>query len=168
SGRVVITDVKKRAGALNVHFGRVEEGQIAKGDPVRLMVDGARRAAIRANHSATHLMHEALRGTLGDHVAQRGSLVAPDRLRFDFVHQKAMETAELARVEQEVNDHIRQNSDVTTRLMSPEEAQEMGARALFGEKYGDEVRVVTMGARPEGETGPAGRTYSMELCGGTH
>ncbi|MEO1274138.1 MAG: alanine--tRNA ligase, partial [Pseudomonadota bacterium] len=172
SGRVVITDVKKRAGALNVHFGRVEEGQIAKGDPVRLMVDGARRAAIRANHSATHLMHEALRGTLGDHVAQRGSLVAPDRLRFDFTQNDAMTPAQLAAVEVEVNDLIRQDAEVTTRLMTPDDAVAEGARALFGEKYGEEVRVVSMGRRTAahmgGETGPAGLTYSLELCGGIH
>ena len=144
------------------------DGKIERDQPAELVVDHARRAGIRANHSATHLLHEALRGHLGDHVAQRGSLVAPDRLRFDFTNQKGMTQDEIASVEREVNGYIRQNAEVTTRLMTPDEAQEIGARALFGEKYGDEVRVVSMGTRPFGETGPAGQTYSLELCGGTH
>ncbi|MEM8698958.1 MAG: DHHA1 domain-containing protein, partial [Pseudomonadota bacterium] len=141
---------------------------LATEDGAVLTVDKGYRSAVRANHSATHLLHEALRGALGDHVAQRGSLVAPDRLRFDFAHQKAMSRDEISRVEAEVNAYIRQNAQVSTRIMTPNEAQEIGARALFGEKYGDEVRVVSMGQRPEGETGPAGHVYSLELCGGTH
>jgi alanyl-tRNA synthetase len=168
TGRAVVLDVKKRAGDLFVHEIEVAEGEIVQGEPAAFAVDPVRRAAIRANHSATHLLHEALRGALGDHVAQRGSLVAPDRLRFDFAHAKAMTDAEIARVEAETNAYVRQNAPVVTRLMTPEAAQADGARALFGEKYGDEVRVVSMGLRPEGETGPAGRTYSLELCGGTH
>ena len=168
TGRARVTDVKKRAGDLFVHEAVVEEGEIVQGEPAELKVDGARRATIRANHSATHLLHEALRGALGEHVAQRGSLVAPERLRFDFSHQKGMSAEEIAQVEREVNAYVRQDAEVTTRVMTPDEAQEMGARALFGEKYGEEVRVVSMGTRPEGETGPAGKTYSLELCGGTH
>ncbi|MEM6906912.1 MAG: alanine--tRNA ligase-related protein, partial [Pseudomonadota bacterium] len=168
AGRAEVTDTKKRAGDVIVHLARVTEGRIAAGDGAVLTVDPGRRADIRANHSATHLMHEALRGALGEHVAQRGSLVAPDRLRFDFVHQKAVTGDEQMRVEAEVNAYIRQNAPVSTRVMAPEEAEAMGARALFGEKYGAEVRVVSMGTRPDGETGPAGPTYSLELCGGTH
>jgi alanyl-tRNA synthetase len=164
---VEITDVKKKAG-LFVHLGRVEEGELVRGAAAELLVDHGRRGAIRANHSATHLLHEALRRTLGDHVAQRGSLVAPDRLRFDFAHAQAMSTAELATVEAEVNDYVRQNTPVETRLMAPDAAEALGARALFGEKYGDEVRVVSMGVRPGSTIGPAGETYSLELCGGTH
>ncbi|MEL6577428.1 MAG: alanine--tRNA ligase, partial [Pseudomonadota bacterium] len=172
SGRARVTDVKKKAGDLFVHLATVEDGSLTEGEPVRLSVDGVRRAAIRANHSATHLMHEALRAALGDHVAQRGSLVAPERLRFDFQHAEAMTGDELARVEAEVNDLVRQDSPVTTRLMTPDDAVSEGARALFGEKYGEEVRVVSMGRRDArhmgGESGPAGLTYSLELCGGTH
>lgn len=168
TGLVKVEDVRKRAQDVFVHSGTVLEGEVVQGEAALLTVDAARRAAIRANHSATHLLHEALRGALGDHVAQRGSLVAPDRLRFDFAHASAMSGPELARVEAEVNAYIRQNATVTTRVMTPREAEDIGARALFGEKYGDEVRVVSMGARPEGETGPAGRTFSLELCGGTH
>ena len=167
TGRARVTDTRRRAGRLHVHHVVVEEGHIERGQAAHLLVDDARRTAIRANHSATHLLHEALRRHLGEHVAQRGSLVAPDRLRFDFAHQKAMSPAELAAVEREVNAYIRQNAPVETRLMTPDEAQAMGARALFGEKYGDEVRVVGMGERPGG-IGPAGMTYSLELCGGTH
>ena len=167
TGAAEIRDTQKKAG-LFVHGATVSEGAVTRGQAAELRVDGGRRSTIRANHSATHLLHEALRGALGDHVAQRGSLVAPDRLRFDFAHQKAMSPEEIESVEREVNGYIRQNAEVTTRLMTPDEAQEIGARALFGEKYGDEVRVVSMGTRPEGETGPAGRTYSLELCGGTH
>ncbi|MEM1298944.1 MAG: alanine--tRNA ligase [Pseudomonadota bacterium] len=167
NGTAQILDVQKKQGVF-AHRARITEGKLTIGDAAVLKVDAANRAAIRANHSATHLMHEALRGHLGDHVAQRGSLVAPDRLRFDFTHQKGMSLEEIRAVEAEVNTYVRQNSEVSTRLMTPDEAQEIGARALFGEKYGDEVRVVSMGARPEGETGPAGQTYSLELCGGTH
>ena len=167
SGAASVTDVQKKQGVF-AHRVQVTKGTLKTDDAAVLKVDGANRASIRANHTATHLMHEALRGHLGDHVAQRGSLVAPERLRFDFTHQKGMIPAEIRAVEREVNAYIRQNAEVTTRLMTPDEAQEIGARALFGEKYGDEVRVVSMGARPDGETGPAGQTYSLELCGGTH
>ncbi len=165
--RVAITDVRKKAG-LFVHQGRVEEGELVRGAAAEAAVDRDRRAAIRANHSATHLLHEALRRALGDHVAQRGSLVAPDRLRFDFTHGKAMRPDELAAVEAEVNTYVRQNTPVETRIMTPDAAADLGARALFGEKYGDEVRVVAMGARPGSGLGPRGDTYSLELCGGTH
>jgi alanyl-tRNA synthetase len=168
TGLARVADVKKRAGDLSVHEIEVVEGELVQGEAAAFAVDAARRGAISANHSATHLLHEALRGALGDHVAQRGSLVAPDRLRFDFAHAKPMSADELARVEAEVNAYVRQNAPVTTRIMSPEAAQETGARALFGEKYGAEVRVVSMGVRPSGETGPAGATYSLELCGGVH
>ncbi|OIQ70869.1 alanine--tRNA ligase [mine drainage metagenome] len=128
----------------------------------------ARRAAIRANHSATHLLNEALRRTLGDHIAQRGSLNAPDRLRFDFSHSKAVSSEELATVEAEVNAMIRQNGSVETRIMTPDDARGLGAQALFGEKYGDEVRVVSMGIQDGSGKGLDGKTYSLELCGGTH
>jgi alanyl-tRNA synthetase len=164
---VAVTDVRRKAG-LFVHLGRVEEGELAVGAAAELAVDHDRRTAIRANHSATHLLHEALRRALGDHVAQRGSLVAPDRLRFDFAHGRAMAPAELAAVESEVNAFVRQDSPVETRIMMPDAAQALGARALFGEKYGDEVRVVSMGRRPGSGLGIAGDTYSLELCGGTH
>ena len=162
-----VTDVQKKNGVF-AHRVTVAEGSVSVDQAAELVVDGARRGEIRSNHSATHLLHEALRGHLGDHVAQRGSLVASDRLRFDFTHQKGMSAEEIGIVEREVNGYIRQNTEVSTRLMTPDEAQEIGARALFGEKYGDEVRVVSMGTRPEGEMGPAGSTYSLELCGGTH
>ena len=165
--RVTISDLRKKAG-LFVHFGRVETGELAVGAAAVLTVDHDRRGAIRANQSATHLLHEALRRALGDHVAQRGSLVAPDRLRFDFAHGKAMSAGELARVEAEVNDFVRQNTAVETRIMTPDAAQGLGARALFGEKYGDEVRVVSMGTLPGSGLGAAKDTYSLELCGGTH
>ena len=138
------------------------------GQGAELVVDHARRADIRANHSATHLLHEALRRALGDHVAQRGSLNAPDRLRFDFSHAKALSAEELAQVEAEVNTFIRQNSAVETRIMTPDEARDLGAQALFGEKYGDEVRVVSMGSQAGSGKGMDGQTYSLELCGGTH
>src|SRR5204862_5076480 len=138
-------DVQKRADGLFVHYGKVEEGTVATGDAVRLTIDSKRRTAIRANHSATHLLHEALREVLGDHVAQKGSLVAPERLRFDFSHPKPMTAEEIANVEDIANDFVLQNSAVTTRLMALEDARASGARALFGEKYGDEVRVVDMG-----------------------
>ncbi|MEM7057185.1 MAG: alanine--tRNA ligase [Pseudomonadota bacterium] len=166
-GKAKVTDAQRKQGVF-AHHVKVEEGGLKVGDAAVLAVDTNRRTAIRANHSATHLLHEALRGHLGDHVAQRGSLVAPDRLRFDFAHQKAMSAEEVRGVEAEVNGYIRQNAEVMTRSMTPDEAQEIGARALFGEKYGDEVRVVSMGTRPEGDTGPAGDVYSLELCGGTH
>ncbi len=165
--RVTVTDVRKKAG-LFVHSGKIESGDLAVGAAAKLAVDHARRAAIRANHSATHLLHEALRRALGDHVAQRGSLVAPERLRFDFAHSKAMSAAEIARVEAEVNALVRQNTAVETRIMTPDDAQTLGARALFGEKYGDEVRVVSMGESAASGLGVNGDTYSLELCGGTH
>ncbi len=165
--RVTIHDTRKKAGLI-VHYGTIETGELRRGAAAELVVDGERRARIRANHSATHLVHEALRRTLGDHVAQRGSLVAPDRLRFDFVHSKAMTPEERERVEAEVNRFIRQNTPVETRIMTPEEAQKLGARALFGEKYGDEVRVVAMGHAEDSGLGASGDVYSLELCGGTH
>jgi alanyl-tRNA synthetase len=143
-------------------------GEILPGQGAELVVDHARRADIRANHSATHLLHEALRRALGDHVAQRGSLNAPDRLRFDFSHAKALSAEELAQIEAEVNTFIRQNSAVETRIMTPDEARDLGAQALFGEKYGDEVRVVSMGSQAGSGKGMDGQTYSLELCGGTH
>src|SRR5262245_59886111 len=143
--RFRVTDTQKKAGDLFVHLGTVEQGTLKPGAALALDVDHARRSAIRQNHSATHLLHEALRQVLGDHVAQKGSLVAPDRLRFDFSHPKPMSAAEIERVEDIANDIVIQNSPVTTRLMAVDEAIASGARALFGEKYGDEVRVVAMG-----------------------
>jgi alanyl-tRNA synthetase len=160
--RFRVTNTEKRAGDLFVHFGVVEEGALVPGTALALEVDHARRRLIRANHSATHLLHEALRLVLGDHVAQKGSLVAPDRLRFDFSHPKPMDDAEIARVTDLANDAILQNTPVVTRLMAVDDAIASGARALFGEKYGDEVRVVAMG-----EGGNA-LGWSVELCGGTH
>ncbi|MEM1067059.1 MAG: alanine--tRNA ligase, partial [Pseudomonadota bacterium] len=163
-----VGDTKRfAAGAVFGHETALENGTLAVGDAVHMTVDHARRGAIRANHSATHLLHEALRQALGDHVAQRGSLNAPDRLRFDFSHSKALTLDELSRVEAEVNAYVRQNAAVETRIMTPDEAREIGAQALFGEKYGDEVRVVSMGTAPTGK-GAGGETYSIELCGGTH
>ncbi|MTD93321.1 alanine--tRNA ligase [Hyphomicrobium sp. xq] len=159
-----VADTQKKAGGLFVHFGKVEKGGFKPGDAVDLEVDHAARSSIRANHSATHLLHEALRQVLGDHVAQRGSLVAPDRLRFDFVHTKPMTPEEIAKVEDIANAVIVENAPVETRLMGVEEAKQSGARALFGEKYGDEVRVVSMGAAPGANT----LGWSVELCGGTH
>jgi alanyl-tRNA synthetase len=151
---------------LFVHVGVVKQGVARVGAGVEAKVDTARRQRIRANHSATHLLHEALRRRLGLHVAQRGSLVAPERLRFDISHNKPMEAADLAWIEAEVNARIRENAPVTTTLMSPEAAQQKGAMALFGEKYGEEVRVVAMG-RDAAMTAREGN-YSVELCGGTH
>jgi alanyl-tRNA synthetase len=161
--RLRVTDTQKKAGDVFVHFATVEEGEVAPELPLTLEVDHARRSAIRQNHSATHLLHEALRQVLGDHVAQKGSLVAPDRLRFDFSHPKPMQKGEIERVEDMANDMVVQNSPVTTRLMAVDEAIASGARALFGEKYGDEVRVVAMG-----EGGGNTMGWSVELCGGTH
>ena len=166
-GVAKVIDTKKAAGVF-IHFAEVTEGEIAKGDAAILEVDHTRRTAIRANHSATHLLHEALRQALGEHVAQRGSLNAADRLRFDFSHAKALTGEELERVEAEVNDYIRQNAAVETRIMTPDDARELGAQALFGEKYGDEVRVVSMGVQPGSGKGADHQTYSLELCGGTH
>ncbi len=164
----LVEDTRKFAeGKIFAHKVTVERGTIAKGDAVELEVDHTRRSAIRANHSATHLLHEALREALGDHVAQRGSLNADDRLRFDFSHAKALSAEELQQVEVEVNRFIRQNSAVETRIMTPDDARGIGAQALFGEKYGDEVRVVSMGRADTGK-GQDGKTWSIELCGGTH
>jgi alanyl-tRNA synthetase len=162
-----VTDMQKKAGDLFVHVGTVEQGTLKAGTALQLEVDHVRRASIRAHHSATHLLHEALRQVLGDHIAQRGSLVAPDRLRFDFVHPKPITPEELARVEDIANDVVLENDEVTTRLMAVDDAREAGARALFGEKYGDEVRVVSMGqsARDHGQNALG---WSVELCGGTH
>ncbi|MEL6207524.1 MAG: alanine--tRNA ligase, partial [Pseudomonadota bacterium] len=165
-GRARITDVKRVAG-LFLHMAEVTEGRIVPGEGARLEVDHGRRGAIRANHSATHLLHEALRTRLGDHVAQRGSLNAPDRLRFDFSHGAALTRDDLSAVEQEVNAFIRQNTPVVTRIMTPDDARAIGAQALFGEKYGEEVRVVSMGRASTGK-GADGDTWSIELCGGTH
>ncbi|RLK10655.1 alanine--tRNA ligase [Ruegeria conchae] len=163
-----VDDTRKFAdGKVYAHKVTVEHGSISTGDAVELEVDHARRTAIRANHSATHLLHEALRETLGDHVAQRGSFNASDRLRFDFSHSKALTREEIQKVEREVNAFIRQNSAVETRIMTPDDARALGAQALFGEKYGDEVRVVSMGKAPTGK-GQDGETWSIELCGGTH
>jgi len=161
-----VTSTQKKLGDVFVHSGMVEKGTFKTGDAVELDVDHIRRTAIRANHSATHLIHEALRQILGPHVAQKGSLVAPDRLRFDFSHPKPIEDAELARIEALANEIITQNSGVETRLMAYDDALETGAMALFGEKYGDEVRVVTMGTGSEGAK--ANKAWSVELCGGTH
>ena len=162
-----ITDTKKTADVF-IHFAEILEGEINLGLGVELEVDNARRSAIRANHSATHLLHEALRRRLGDHVAQRGSLNADDRLRFDFSHAKALSAEDLRAVETEVNAFIRQNTLVETRIMTPDDARGRGAQALFGEKYGDEVRVVSMGHLDGSGKGNDGATYSLELCGGTH
>lgn len=161
--RFEVSDTQKPLGKLHAHFGKLVSGTLKVGDAVELKVDAERRAAVKANHSATHLMHAALRRVLGEHVSQKGSLVAPDRLRFDFSHQKALTADEIAAVEAQVNAEIRANLPVGTRLMTPDAAIEAGALALFGEKYGDEVRVLSMG-----RAGDAGRSYSVELCGGTH
>jgi alanyl-tRNA synthetase len=158
--KAIVEDTQKHLGRVYAHRARIETGEIAVGEAVHLTIDSERRDRIRANHSATHLLHAALRERLGKHVAQKGSLVAPDRLRFDISHPSAMGTAELAQVEDDVNLQVRNNTPVTTRLMTPDEAIAEGAMALFGEKYGDEVRVVSMGTD--------GGRYSVELCGGTH
>ena len=162
---IAVSDTSKPLGRLHAHHGTIKAGQVSVGDTVALAIDATRRDAIRANHSATHLAHAALRNQLGDHVTQKGSLVAADRFRFDFSHPKPLTAEDIAAVEAEVNAQIRANEEVTTRLMSPDEAIEAGAMALFGEKYGDEVRVLSMG---QGNFGGSGRTYSVELCGGTH
>ena len=164
---VTITDTKKVEG-LFIHIGTVTEGQISLGQGAELRVDPIRRANVQANHSVTHLLNEALRNALGDHIAQRGSLNAPDRLRFDFSHSKPVSAVELGAVQDEVNAMIRQNDTVRTRIMTPDDARAMGAQALFGEKYGDEVRVVSMGQLAGSGKGSDGSTYSLELCGGTH
>src|ERR1700755_2782047 len=165
--RFRVTDTQKKAGDLFVHTGTVEHGILKPGAALQLAVDHARRSSIRANHSATHLLHEALRQVLGDHIAQRGSLVAPDRLRFDFEHPKPISADELARVEDIANGVVLENDEVTTRLRAVDDARDAGARALFGEKYGDEVRVVSMGKTAR-EHGANAMGWSVELCGGTH
>ena len=164
--KLEVTDVQKRGEGLFVHIATVTEGTLKAGDAVILAVDHARRSRLRSNHSATHLLHEALREVLGTHVAQKGSLVAPERLRFDVSHPKPMSSEELQVVEDMANAIILQNAQVTTRLMSVDDAIAEGAMALFGEKYGDEVRVVSMGKAVDGPK--AGKPYSIELCGGTH
>jgi alanyl-tRNA synthetase len=160
--RITVSDTQKKLGDLHVHMGHVECGTIRVGDDVLLEVDHDRRTQLRAHHSATHLLHAALRRRLGAHVTQKGSLVAPDRLRFDISHPTAIAAEDLAAVEKDVNERIRLNTDVATHLMAPDAAIAAGAMALFGEKYGDEVRVVTMGGPDDGGE------YSIELCGGTH
>ena len=161
--RITVRDTGKPLGRLHAHYSTVDEGEVHVGDEVRLAIDAERRDRIRANHSATHLLHTALRNRLGEHVTQKGSLVAEDRLRFDFSHQSALSEDDIAAIEAEVNAEIRGNEPVSTRLMSPDDAVEAGALALFGEKYGDEVRVLSMGRQSDG-----GRNFSVELCGGTH
>jgi alanyl-tRNA synthetase len=164
-----VTDTQKKLGDLFLHLGRIEKGAFKAGDAVELEVDHARRTATRANHSATHVLHEALRQVLGPHVAQKGSLVAPDRLRFDFSHPKPMSAEEVREVEAIANSIVLENAPVETHIMALEDAMQSGAMALFGEKYGEEVRVVSMGRGPGG--GPGSRmnkAWSVELCGGTH
>ncbi|NTJ65765.1 alanine--tRNA ligase [Agrobacterium rhizogenes] len=165
-GKLAVSDTQKKGEGLFVHSSEVSEGKITVGDAVVLTVDHNRRSRLRANHSATHLLHEALREVLGTHVAQKGSLVAPERLRFDVSHPKPMSAEELKVVEEMANEIVLQNSPVTTRLMSVDDAIAEGAMALFGEKYGDEVRVVSMGQGVRGAK--SGKPYSVELCGGTH
>ena len=160
--QIAVEDTRKEAGDLLVHVGTISHGRLKVGDAVTLTVTSTRRAALRANHSATHLLHASLRRRLGEHVTQKGSLVAADRLRFDISHPKAVAPAELEAVEADVNAQIRANTDVVTRSMNADDAVEAGALALFGEKYGEEVRVVAMGR------GDEGKPYSVELCGGTH
>ena len=159
---IEIVDTQKKLNSMHVHIGKVTKGSVAANDVVQMNVDVTNRNKIRANHSVTHILHAALRNNLGDQLTQKGSLVAADKMRFDVSHSKAVTREEIRQVEDEVNSIIRQNSEVTTRLMTPEEAIEAGAMALFGEKYGDEVRVVAMG------TNLKGLDYSVELCGGTH
>ncbi|MCB5424219.1 alanine--tRNA ligase [Altererythrobacter sp. CC-YST694] len=162
--KIAIADTSKPLGRLHAMRGTVESGTVKVGDTVRLDVDVARRDSIRSNHSATHLLHAALRKHLGDHVTQKGSMVSADRLRFDFSHPKALSPEEISLIEAEVNAEIRHNDPVTTRLMTPDDAIAAGAMALFGEKYGDEVRVLSMGSIGA----DSGHSYSVELCGGTH
>jgi alanyl-tRNA synthetase len=161
---LAVDDTIKKTGDLHVHQGRLTRGKLRAGDAVELRVDSARRRRVRANHSVTHLVHEALRRQLGPHVTQKGSLVGPDRMRFDFSHPKPLSQDDIQAIEAEVNDRIRANEEVSTRLLTPERAVAEGALALFGEKYGEEVRVVAMGGVLDGENRP----FSVELCGGTH
>jgi alanyl-tRNA synthetase len=164
-GEMEVHDTQKKLGDLHVHVGTMTHGKLKLGQAVEMRVDGRRRAALRAHHSATHLLHEALRRRLGEHVTQKGSLVAEDRLRFDISHPKPLTPEDIHAVETEVNDRIRANDEVATRFMTPDEAIEAGALALFGEKYGDEVRVLSMGGS---DPLKGGKAYSTELCGGTH
>ncbi len=157
---IKIVDTQKELGDLHVHVGRITQGCVSVGETVLMTVDPERRSGLRSHHSATHLLHAALRRNLGEHITQKGSLVSPDRLRFDISHPKAITVDEINKVSKEVNQQVRNNSAVTTRVMTPSEANDLGAMALFGEKYGDEVRVVAMG---EGA-----KPFSLELCGGTH
>jgi alanyl-tRNA synthetase len=160
---LAVRDTIRKAGDLYVHIGSVTRGEVKLGDAVELRVDGLRRRQLRANHSVTHLLHEALRRRLGEHVTQKGSLVAPDRLRFDFSHPRALSMEDILAIEGEVNERIRANSAVRTRLLTPDHAVAEGALALFGEKYGEEVRVVAMGGASDDD-----KPFSVELCGGTH
>jgi alanyl-tRNA synthetase len=160
--RAMVSDTSKPLGRLHAHHANLESGDIGLGDTISLLIDAERRDRIRANHSATHLLHAALRNRLGEHVTQKGSLVAPDRFRFDFSNNAPLTAADIAAIEAEVNAEIRGNQPVSTRLMTPDDAVAAGALALFGEKYGDEVRVLTMGPKSDD------RAYSVELCGGTH
>ncbi len=169
--RFVVSDTLKKAGDLVVHIGHVESGQFTLDEPIELALNQQKRSTLKANHSATHLLHQALRLVLGDHVTQKGSQVTPDRLRFDFAHPKALSTSELEEIEKITNQIVLQNGQVSTRLMGQDEAIEAGAMALFGEKYGDEVRVVSMGTGVGGHhraTDHDDTPYSVELCGGTH
>jgi alanyl-tRNA synthetase len=162
-GEVTITETQKKLDDMHVHVGTVSKGVVKVGDEAQFNVDGPRRSAVRGHHSATHLLHAALRRTLGDHVSQKGSLVSADRLRFDISHNKPLSPEEVRAVEDQVNAEVRANEAVTTRLMDPESAVKAGAMALFGEKYGEEVRVVAMGTKAD-----AAPNFSVELCGGTH
>jgi alanyl-tRNA synthetase len=164
--QLTVTTSQKKLGDLHVHVGTLAGAALNQGDAVQLAVDTERRSGLRAHHSATHLLHAALRRSLGDHVAQKGSLVSGDRLRFDISHPKPVTEEEMAAIEAAVNDQVRANAEVSTRLMTPDEAIETGAMALFGEKYGDEVRVVSMGVGDADADGNS--AYSTELCGGTH
>jgi len=166
-GEFAVSDTQRRAGDLVVHDGKMAHGALKRGDIVELRVDEGRRNRLRANHSVTHLLHQALRRRLGEHVTQKGSLVAPERLRFDFSRAKPLTPDDVAAIESEVNARIRQNAEVRTRLMTPDLAVKGGALALFGEKYGDEVRVVSMGEDEDAE-GSTPKHFSVELCGGTH
>ena len=167
NGEANIVDTKRSVGVF-VHFAEINSGILSVNEAVELEVEELRRSSVRANHSATHLLHEALRNKLGNHVAQRGSLNAADRLRFDFSHSKALTKDELVAVQSSVNFYIRQNTEVSTRVMTPDDARKLGATALFGEKYGEEVRVVSMGYDQKSGKGLDGNGYSLELCGGTH
>jgi alanyl-tRNA synthetase len=160
-GKINVLDTQKKMGDLHIHVGKVSNGSIKVGENVSLEIDVKKRKDARAYHSATHLLHEALRRTLGKHVTQKGSLVSPEKLRFDFSHNKPIEKSEITKIENLVNEMVSNSSDVKTRIMSPKEAVDNGALALFGEKYGDEVRVLSMGNENK-------KYFSTELCGGTH